>query len=84
MKTAPDSCPPAVDTLSAQMGPEVSIVSDYSAGDAALAAPGGVLGTATIGRDDLKASRPARSALRTGGASHNSLVRTTQSRLSRG
>jgi hypothetical protein len=70
--------------VSAQMRPKVSIVGDYRAADPAFAGLGGVVGTDTIGHDDLIASRPAQTALRTSGVSHNRLVRTTQLRLSRG
>jgi hypothetical protein len=84
VKTAPQLVPFASRPVSAQMSPEVSIVGDYRAGDAGGAGPAPVVATPTIGPDDLKASRPAQSALRTCGAFHNRLVRTTQLRLSRG
>lgn len=84
MKAAPELVPFASRPVPAQMGPEVSIVGDYRAANSGIPGLAHVLGTATIGRADPKASRPAQSALRTTGPSHNSRVRTTQPRLSRG
>jgi hypothetical protein len=84
VKTATQPATFASRPVWAQTRPEVAILDDYHPGNPVIVDLTAVVESAIIGRSDPEARRPDYGALRTSVASHNRLVRTTESRSSRG